>query len=247
MLALAGAEVAAAVVLTLRRRGEGRRRAAARLVAPITAVGFLAVLCTARIAFPRYGLPSVALLYATAAAGAVTLGGLAADAAKARPQIARPLAPTVALLLLAPVAVGRIADARTLLGHFAHDGRDDVRAYLQTRLPPGSRVLAGKYALLAPPDGVDVTVQKRPFFNNSPADWAARGYTHVLVCDLWYARYFDDAFAPTADLRADVERMRSRYRDLFDERAGTLLYATHPAEPRAEFVDPVVRLYRLDP
>ena len=249
VLSLAGVEVVAAVVLMLRRRGEKRRRAAARLVAPGVALLFLAVLCAAKIAFPRYGLPAVALLYATAAAGAVTVGLLAADAAKSRPRLARVLAPAVALLLLAPTAVQRVADARTLLGHFAHDGRDDLWAWAGANLPPGSRVLAEKYSVLPGdvPPTLDVTVKKRPFFFNDAVDWAADGYAYVAVCDLWYGRYFDDAFAPTPDLRDDVERMRGRYRDLFDGRSGTLVFATDPAEPRAEFVDPAVRLYRLNP
>ena len=247
VLLLAGVEVAAAGWLLLKRRGDDRRRAAARLVAPLVALLFLALLCTAKIAFPRYGLPTTTLLYATAAAGAITFGRTLASRL-ARPRFAPLFTAATALLLLAPTAVIRTADARVLLGHFAHDGRDDLLAWATANLPPGSKVLAEHYSLLDRAGGdadFTVTEQKRPFFYADAAELARHGYTHVALCDLWHGRYFDPAFSPTPELRDDVQRMRRRYGELFDGTAGTLLWAYQPPSPRAEFVDPAVSLYRL--
>ena len=249
VLLLAGVEVAAAGWLLVRGRGEGRRRAAARLVAPGVALLFLGLLCTAKIAFPRYGLPVTALLYAVAAAGAVTAGHFVASRA-VPPRVAPLVSAAATLLLLAPMAAMRVADARVLLGHFAHDGRDDLLAWAKANLPPGSKVLAERYALLGPAGadaGFEVDVKKRPFYYADAAELARHGYTHVALCDLWHGRYFDPAYAPTPELREDVERMRRRYGELFDGTAGTLLWRYEPESPRAEFVDPALSLYRLTP
>jgi hypothetical protein len=202
---LAPAGLAAVAGLAALRRGD--RWAAAVGLAP---VAYLALVSFSSAPNHRHALPVVVLSYLSAA--------VLAGAALGRLPKPRLSAPALAVPLAVAVGLLQAPRVRDHVEQFADDSRGRAARWMDDRLPDGAVVLQDAAAELhlsdAPPAGdghdSDGRVVTREFAPELGAfeDLTARGVTHVAVCDVAYARYFDPHIVPVGEFRPEYERRR---------------------------------------
>ena len=139
----------------------------------------------------------------------------------------------------------------SILHQFRDDSRKELRTWVAANLPAESYVLQETYAGLSfnrQRNHDDFRFDMRASLCigdaiSSLEDARRKGFTHIIVCDLRYARYFDPVFAAAPGDEAKVKRDRALYEQLFHE--GELIWTGGPAEPLPGFTNPTVRVYRI--
>lgn len=264
VLALAGLYL---VCLAATRR---RRSTAELLVAAIPLVYFV-LLLWCPIPFNRYLLPATVFTFALAGLGVVELAEHLSRLAErrrgpkrqphgrghgTRAVTTRALAPWVApTALLGVVALVQLPRCVDYLAQFPGESRLRFDRHVRAALPGGARIIADFYAGLAP--GViapDATPQGPLTLVVTPGIFAADmgsldtlrrlGVTHVAVCDLAYARYFDPRLYPGADDLPGYERRKAFYQSVFAQ--GQLVWDSKVGEnhiPSGSYTNPHVMLY----
>ncbi|HEX8910778.1 MAG TPA: hypothetical protein VF796_00365, partial [Humisphaera sp.] len=232
---IAGAAVAAVVgVLALALRRD-RWLAVVGLAPP----AYLAVVSFSSAPNHRHALPAVVLAHLSAAA----VVGLAARRAMAgRPAMAA----AAGLMLAAAAAAVEWPAAAALNAAFADDARARAAAWARTNLSPADVVLQDRTVELQGPPAVGPAKVLSVDFAPEAGDLdtlAAKGVTHVAVCELSYGRYFIPQVAPTPEFRAEYDRRRAWYARLF--RQGRLVFHARSPVPTHAPACPEVRIYRL--
>jgi hypothetical protein len=207
---------------------------------------FLAVLSYSVIPMQRYALPVALMGALLAGVAAVRVGQF----------IGRPWARWGVPLATAAVTIGwqgpRCAD---YVAQFRDDSRQQLREFiLNDPTMRGARVWSEGYVGLDYPpyhggdDGLSAYVAEihTPFSAGEAGSLESlrqRGYTHIAVADIAYARYLDRRVIPTPSFQYGYARRRRFYEQLFAE--GTLIWSREARYPMQAYTNPTIRLYRL--
>lgn len=229
ILAAAGT---AFVIATWRRRDRWQR------MAVLLPTGYLALVSFSSAPNHRHVLPVVVLVHFLAALAVAWW----VARMPAKPDHPWRLLPAVAFVALTMLA--QWPDCAAVLAQFRDDGRDRVRAWAATALPPGSRVLqdAAAQLHLGRRDGRIVTRGFAPEFGDFDS-LASAGITHVVACDLAFGRYFDPHVIPTPAFGDEYARRRAWYERLFRE--GQFVWSSDPKPHAHGVTNPAIRAYRV--
>ena len=145
------------------------------------------------------------------------------------------------------------ARCRDYIGQFAHDSRTEYYEWATENMPPDSRIAQDIYVRL--PEEFNATNSKGTHQVKVDSFWAVgeleklskargMGYTHVAVCSLSYARFFEpNAYSLERKWRSYRWNAHAFYSSLFQE--GELLWESIPSHIMEGFTNPVVRFYRI--
>jgi hypothetical protein len=225
------------------RRQTGPRRLA--LAIPLL---YGALLLVSAYCEPRHLLPVVVYNYYFA--GLAVASG--ATALSRRPIMQGAIAGMAAAGLIAL----SVHQARPVYREFAHDTRETMRLWIAENLTATDKVAAESYAALpsddwirlgafAPTDRLPQRVRTVRYLPDlgSLEKLRSEGFTHVVLAEPAWGRYFDPDSRPTQKHSAEFTERRSWYQRLFAE--GELLKEVAPPIPTRSQASPTVRLYRL--
>ena len=205
-------------------------------------VGYLALLSAAPLQAGRYLLPVLVLACYMAGRGLAWL--------IARAPWGAPAQVAVAALCLIPILGWEGVKCERELRLFANSRVPDLVGWIQTHLPPGSRIVQDNPISLPPrillAGGGDrfVTVESSgvyaPDLVHSIEEARRRGFTHAAVSERSYAGFFSWQVVPVRDRSELYKQRKLFYEQLF--RDGELLWQYRSPD---ESLVPEVRLYRL--
>ena len=211
----------------------------------------LGVVLMCPIPFHRYLLPVLVLSTFLAGLGWAMAWQWSLD--QPHPGIRRP--GQIGLVLLSLVLVfmqGRLC--LNYLDQILEDSRMRLEAWMMENGPEGSRIVQDFYGGLPVMNnlgGKDPTLPRwevrlpgvHAASAGSLAQLRRQGYTHVIVCELAYSRYFNPYLRPIPSHQEEVQRHRQFYEDLFRE--GQLIWQYDPDPPSYSYINPPLRVYRL--
>jgi hypothetical protein len=205
--------------------------------------GYLAALSWTILPFHRYALPVVVLVHFMAALGVLRL-------AQTLPRPWRIAVPIAMAVLIVGLQGWRCLD---FLDQFPNDSRTRLRQYVSQELASSAFIVADNYASLVTPrsgpTGLRATTAAsvrslRYAPEAGDLDYLRRmSYTHVVVADLAYFRFFDPRVLPAEEGEHTYQRYRAWYERLFREHE--LIWHSHPATPTYAQTNPELRVYRL--
>lgn len=231
------------------RRWPISRVAIAMAALPAT---FAVVLSHNTIPFERYALPITFFAYVLAA--------LLIAAAIARLARDHRRSALVAAALTATVIV--VAQGRRCLDfdrRFADDSRQRLREWLAANAPPGSIVVADWFSNLhQEPDNWRFPGRPEPRIRlrmnsgyaaggagSSLEAMAANGVRYVVAVRTTYSRFFAEGIQTIDPSNNDwLKRTQHFYNDLFDR--GDLVWSNLPNPVANGYVDPEIRVYKID-
>jgi hypothetical protein len=139
---------------------------------------------------------------------------------------------------------------------FLDDGRDRLREWIATNLPPGVMVVADNYTALATPGDPYRRPHQKPlrqqilrssmYASDSAGtveQLADQGIDYVAVASMTYERFFVPQIGGAPGSEALYARRRKFYDDLFAR--GELLWSSVPSPPTHSFTNQEVRVYRI--
>ena len=248
LLAMATIGAIAWLAVTLRARRWPLSRLA--IVLALLPVTFAIVLSHNTIPFERYALPLTFFAYVLAAL-TMSAGVVAIGRTHRRASVA--IAATTAIVVV-------LAQGRRCLDfdrRFADDSRERLREWLATNATPGALVVSDWFSDLYNdgdpcrfPNQADVTVRviNRGYASEaggSVDQLARRGVTYVVAVGSSYSRFLVDGIQPIEPGEADwLRETQHFYLDLFAR--GQLVWSNLPNPVANGYVDPEIRVYRID-
>lgn len=211
---------------------------------PIVTLYYLALMSFGGMANHRYVLPVTVLVYLLAPLAVV----LVLTRSRRQPIIGH----AIAVLAVAFLLSAELPLALAINREFGDDSRERVARWLEKNIPPGSVILldgglklngqiVGTIPTTAPsPDQLSVT---RSLLEEMDRGEGVDRGRYVVVCDLWYDRYFNRYMKPLPDFQAVYEHRRAEYTRIFSQ--GPPLWASQPATPTWSITNPVISVYKI--
>jgi hypothetical protein len=204
------------------------RRTAVGMTLALLLMGFLLSLSYSAIPFRRYAVPAVFLVQ--------VMGGLSVVA------LARSVRPKRWAAAVAVVGIGALSAAVTppandAVDQFAHDSRDQLRAWAAT-LPKGTVIYADFYASLWSRPGFFVNNRFFVADFGSLADLTRRRVKYVVMCELAYDRFLD----PDEYGDALFDTRRARYKEYLSQ---PIVWQAGGKWPSLSYTSPTIKVIEV--